>query len=419
MAAKRACEWNKFKEQMKAKRTKRESNTKVAPGMASILERKELTVQQLSATVSGKAQKYERVGARQFVSFHFDELTIENIKKACTSHFNPRTGMKCDVLSGERGPSCKSMNHIPDLKVIYVRFIEDDSSFSDPDGDCLVSQVIFSESGPKPQKAVSLSPVKKEQKRKQKVHVKSSPEPAQVYPKSLSIASMINMGKLIRQSKTTVVDILSFDMANMSWSALPTKVEFVIAEDHFAEGGFRKAYKATSQNQGFSDTTWVIKKYLPESVADITASGQDLEGHTKKVVQMHMLAKNIAEQLASQVKKEKLANFGECFNYKQIYLGWISAEKIYVTVEQFIPGQFVKYVNNTGNIIPALNDVNNTRSQKAECLVHFSYIKSRKKLMLVDIQGSNYNLYDPEIASTDLVVTKKFYSVWETYLQQL
>jgi hypothetical protein len=103
---------------------------------------------------------------------------------------------------------------------------------------------------------------------------------------------MINMGKLIRQSKTTVVDISSFDMANMSWSALPTKAEFVIAEDHFAQGGFRKANKATSQTQGFSDTTWVIKKYLPESVADITASGQDLEGHTKKVVQMHMLAKN-------------------------------------------------------------------------------------------------------------------------------
>ena len=27
--------------------------------------------------------------------------------------------------------------------------------------------------------------------------------------------------------------------------------------------------------------------------------------------------------------------------------------------------------------------------------------------MLVDIQGSNYNLYDPEIASTDLVVDQE------------
>ena len=116
-----------------------------------------------------------------------------------------------------------------------------------------------------------------------------------------------------------------------------------------------------------------------------------------------MLSKNIAEQLNYQVKKEKLANFGECFNYKQIYLGWISEEKVCVTVEQFIPGEFVKYVNNTGNITP-VNDVDKAKGQKAECLVHFSYMKSHKKLMLVDIQGSSYNSYDPEIASTDLMV---------------
>lgn len=67
MAARKKCEWNKFKEQMKAKRTKKEPNAKVAPGMASILERGEITGQQLNAAVSGKAQKYERVAARQFV----------------------------------------------------------------------------------------------------------------------------------------------------------------------------------------------------------------------------------------------------------------------------------------------------------------------------------------------------------------
>jgi hypothetical protein len=61
---------------VKAKRTKREPKTKVAPGMASILEMEELTVQQLSATVSGKAQKYERVGARQFVHFNLHQLHL-------------------------------------------------------------------------------------------------------------------------------------------------------------------------------------------------------------------------------------------------------------------------------------------------------------------------------------------------------
>ena len=39
---------------------------------------------------------------------------------------------------------------------------------------------------------------------------------------------------------------------------------------------------------------------------------------------------------------------------------------------------------------------------KAECLVHYSYIQSSKKLMLVDLQGAGYHLYDPEIATSEL-----------------
>ena len=37
---------------------------------------------------------------------------------------------------------------------------------------------------------------------------------------------------------------------------------------------------------------------------------------------------------------------------------------------------------------------------KAECLVHFSYTFSEKKMMLVDLQGSMFKLYDPEIATS-------------------
>jgi hypothetical protein len=40
--------------------------------------------------------------------------------------------------------------------------------------------------------------------------------------------------------------------------------------------------------------------------------------------------------------------------------------------------------------------------RKAECLVHFSYNYSNKKMMLLDIQGSMFNLYDPEIATAEL-----------------
>jgi len=37
--------------------------------------------------------------------------------------------------------------------------------------------------------------------------------------------------------------------------------------------------------------------------------------------------------------------------------------------------------------------------EKAENLLHYCYDSSDKKVMLLDIQGSKYNLYNPEIAT--------------------
>ena len=43
--------------------------------------------------------------------------------------------------------------------------------------------------------------------------------------------------------------------------------------------------------------------------------------------------------------------------------------------------------------------------QKAETFVHYSFELSKGKLMVVDIQGSTFDLYDPEIASDQAVNT--------------
>ena len=60
-------------------------------------------MQRLTAEVTGKAQKYSRVGARDFVSFEeVGELAIENIKDACMKHYGITDGsISCDVLAGE------------------------------------------------------------------------------------------------------------------------------------------------------------------------------------------------------------------------------------------------------------------------------------------------------------------------------
>ncbi|KAK2555224.1 hypothetical protein P5673_023204 [Acropora cervicornis] len=77
-------------------------------------------------------------------------------------------------------------------------------------------------------------------------------------------------------------------------------VEFRIADQPFASGGFREAFKATSDTPGFSGVTWIIKKYLKGILEDIT-------------VQMHPLARNFT----SEVEKETLTEFDTTFHYKK------------------------------------------------------------------------------------------------------
>jgi hypothetical protein len=98
--------------------TAKRRNKKNTSGV-KILKEKSMTVQCLSADVSGKAQKYTRVGAREFVPFEYEEVTVENIKLACLNHFDNSETAVCDVLAEL---SCSSVKQIPNLSVIHVRF---------------------------------------------------------------------------------------------------------------------------------------------------------------------------------------------------------------------------------------------------------------------------------------------------------
>ena len=131
----------------------------------------------------------------------------------------------------------------------------------------------------------------------------------------------------------------------------------------------------------------------------IEETSQSPETHTKKVVQMHMLAKNFADQLAQKVHKDGLIEFGQVLQYGKVYFGKEIENGEFVTIEEYIEGEFVKYINNNGVILSIQAEDNLTR--KAECLAHFNYEKSTHKLMVLDIQGTDHMLYDPEIASTE------------------
>ena len=78
---------------MKANRHKTGDSGGKKNEKCNILERQELVVQKLQQTleVSRKAQKYTRVGPREFVQYDVEELSIEGI-------INVQTTMHQDVL---------------------------------------------------------------------------------------------------------------------------------------------------------------------------------------------------------------------------------------------------------------------------------------------------------------------------------
>jgi len=223
------------------------------------------------------------------------------------------------------------------------------------------------------------------------------------YPKSLSIQDTLKLGKVISKRSSTVITIYKFDFDHMQWSNVPVEAEFVVAETPFASGGFRQAFKATSITEGFKEVTWVIKNYLTSASEVIKATKETEESHTKKSVQMHYLARNLASQLKEQIEKEELTGFGPTFEYKKVFMGKTDSGE-FVSIGKFIKGDFVKYINNNGEVCEE-----GTVCDKAQAFVHFTYEKSEGKLIVLDIHGAGYTLYDPEIASLDLLNDDRTY----------
>ena len=255
--------WRRYEDKIRAKRDintnrKRKSYTEVPK-----LRRDELIVQRLSSTVSGKAQKFSRIGPREFVPYPHDDLTVCGIKDACLSHFGKRvTGMECDILAGEQGPSCKTLEQISDFnKVIHVHFVscgkesvhilddeisDNDDSFTPKipkkNGSSMKSLTLPSKDKIKPSYMPSFSIEMPETRKEDKA----------VYPKSLSISQMLKLGKLVKSPPgRKILKLFHFDLANMTWSDITTTVECEIEGAPFAKGGFRSAHKGHNKHWGF------------------------------------------------------------------------------------------------------------------------------------------------------------------------
>ena len=142
---------------------------------------------------------------------------------------------------------------------------------------------------------------------------------------------------------------------------------------------------------------WVFRKYIPKAVKNMENFGMILADYAHKQVKLHSAARKILRWCVKTAPPE----FGETLQHGKVYFGFLN--DVPVTVEEFIDGQFAKYINNGGKCKSLLPGDMKCFYQKAQSLTHYSFEPPKRKFMLLNIQGSMYNLYDPEIATSELL----------------
>ncbi|XP_078482962.1 LOW QUALITY PROTEIN: myosin heavy chain kinase D-like [Ciona intestinalis] len=349
--------WEDLEKRVCFKRKKNQEKQTLVPD--------DIMVQRMTATPSGRLKKFEPLDTRDFVPFaSFQDLSIANIKLACEKYYNATSG-SCDVLASDRGPSCTRLDQIKGKKVYFIRFLQ----------------------------APEINECKE---------ITSEPNTACTRPstshvaKSVSISTLLKAGQLKKQTfKTVSTKLETFSLTRDAWIVIGN-VTLLVSNNKFASGAFRNAEAHQLQPKKLQPDKLVLKLYQDDAVSTIQVDlGLTVEDHCRKQVQMHAVAKSIAEKFSKKVP----AAFGETFKYDDTY--YCNYTENPATIEAFCEGSFTKYVNNDGSCSTVTQNIE--LQEKSECLVHFSYILSEKKLMLQDIQGVNYTLLDPEIATTDLV----------------
>ena len=383
MAAKR--KWESFKKKMSNKRVHKAE---------TVDDEEYLTVQRLTPTVKRKAQKYTRIGALTMVGMNKKERTLENAKESCMDHFKIDKNLyECDILAGERGPSFSTIGQVKNWKLLHIRLVERGTTEStQSQAKCHTCVRDRQQPGLPVNSHFPQSSIMKSTSENMTSKAQSellAPSSASI-AKSVPCSQMIQLGKLIPPSREiATMQMEEFDVQTRSWRE-PFEATISLEIKKFATGGCRDAYKATAL-KGLHGNL-VVKQYREDQIEALDSLFTSVENHTRKTVQMHTLAHHFAALLHSELP----VGYGRSFKYTKLYFSKIKDD--YVTVEQYIEGQFTKYVNNTGDIINHGNEV----GLKAEAFAHYSFVKSGKQLMVLDLQGVYFQLCDPEIASTEL-----------------
>ena len=170
---------------------------------------------------------------------------------------------------------------------------------------------------------------------------------SKVIPKSLFLSAIFNLGR-VPKSGSTLVNLNTFHLDTMVWSTVISQWSFRFPQICLGSVDLERLteHKGTLNNFQMQSGLW--EKYKTSVLKETEAISQTAEQHTRKMVQMHHLARNFVAQLTQVVMNQDLRDlFGETFSYKTIYLGKLPDGE-FVTVEEFVEGKMGKFVNTDG-----------------------------------------------------------------------
>lgn len=160
----------------------------------------------------------------------------------------------------------------------------------------------------------------------------------------------------------------------------------------FSEGRFRTVHMGTWVRPKSKEGQQCVVKHLKSSYTWKQTDWDTTERIYKE-------AKELANQFNSFTKTQKPIIFTDVSVLRcQETDHTTAAPRLneYIIVEDFIPGQYVKWCNNYGSWSPG-------NAQNIQAFVHWSWYHSRGKKMVADLQGVSYSnkyvLTDPAILS--------------------
>ncbi len=170
-----------------------------------------------------------------------------------------------------------------------------------------------------------------------------------------------------------------------------------IAQFPFAKGEMRAAYYGQVHN-GSTVTGIILKESLALSANQLT----------KPKYEAFLSCHRAAKVLATEFNRIKPADCPRIDFCEACIIQFMRRKgQPYMIQESQIPDTFEKYNNNSGYCAPNPT-LNGTRHDAVQAFSHWTYAKTREKMMVVDCQGGynaaskRFNLTDPAIHFTDV-----------------